>query len=260
LINDDWNADIDDVKLNTKTDKSTILYQSTAFKNSTIIFAPRYRQAHIKAFYIEDKISESFFDLAYKDIKNAFEYFIAHYNQNYPFIIAAHSQGTKHAGKLIKEMIENTDLKDRLVCAYIIGMPIPENYFSVLKPCSNENESGCYVGWRTFKSGYVPNEILEEKFTSIVINPLSWTSNPEKIDKKNNEGGVLSNYKKLVPNVVDAEIHGNILWSCKPDVFGKMFFTKKNFHIGDINLFYKSINKNVGTRISSFLKKKENNM
>jgi hypothetical protein len=74
------------------------------------------------------------------------------------------------------------------------------------------------------------------------------------VNKKENEGGVLMNFSKKVPYVVDAEIHDNILWSCKPDVPGKFFFTKKNFHIGDINLFYGSIFKNVGTRLKAFLK------
>jgi hypothetical protein len=39
-------------------------------------------------------------------------------------------------------------------------------------------------------------------------------------------------------------------------VFGKLFFTKKNFHIGDINLYYMNIRENVRTRIDSFNKVK----
>ena len=54
-------------------------------------------------------------------------------------------------------------------------------------------------------------------------------------------------------HVVDAKINDNILWSCKPDVFGKMFFTAKNFHIGDINLFYMNIRENVDVRIQSYM-------
>ena len=41
----------------------------------------------------------------------------------------------------------------------------------------------------------------------------------------------------------------------KPDIAGKIFFTKKNFHVGDINLFYINIRQNVRTRINAFLKK-----
>jgi hypothetical protein len=242
LIDNEWNANIDDSMLNRKTDYSSILYQSTAFKNQTEIFAPRYRQANIKAFYITEVDSDVYFDIAYDDIKNAFEYFLKIHNNGMPIVIASHSQGTKHAGRLLKEYFEGKELKEKLVCAYIIGMPIPTEYFKDLKVCESSTETGCFVGWRTYKTGYVPEEVKNEKFESVVVNPLNWKTDKAKIDKQKNLGGILKNYKKLVPGVVDAEIKGNILWSCKPDVFGKLFFFHKNFHIGDINLFYKNLN------------------
>ena len=71
-----------------------------------------------------------------------------------------------------------------------------------------------------------------------------------------NKGGILQNFKKIVPSVVDAQVHQNVLWACKPNVFGKFFFTEKNFHIGDINLYYMNIRENVRTRIDNFFKVK----
>jgi hypothetical protein len=249
----EWNADIDDDELNKKTDNSTILYQASVFNKSCRIFAPRYRQAHINAFYINQDSAAKYFDLAYNDIKNSFEYYLEYYNNGRPIIIASHSQGTKHAGRLLKEFFENKPLYKQLICAYIIGMPIPDNYFSTIPPCGSANQTGCFVGWRTYKKGYIPEFVKEEKFKSIVVNPLTWTLNDEKVSLKMNKGGVLKNFNKIVPKVVDAEINNNILWSCKPDVFGKIFFTAKNFHIGDINLFYMNIRENVDVRIKSYI-------
>ena len=65
----------------------------------------------------------------------------------------------------------------------------------------------------------------------------------------------MRDFNKLVPKVVDAQIHGNVLWSCKPDVFGKWLFFKKDFHIGDINLFYQNIRMNIKTRTNSYFLK-----
>lgn len=250
-----WNADINNLILNERTDKSTILYQASVFNESCRIFAPRYRQAHINAFYIDPNTAKPYFDTAYEDIRKAFEFYLENYNNGRPIIIAAHSQGTKHAGRLIKEYFENKPLYSKLVCAYVIGMPIPENYFSNIPVCENPEQTGCYVGWRTFKSGYVPDFVEKEKFKSIVVNPLTWKIDNKKASKKLNRGGVLKNFNKIVTGVADAEIHGNILWSCKPDVFGKIFFTKKNFHIGDINLYYVNIRENVKNRINAYWKK-----
>jgi hypothetical protein len=51
---------------------------------------------------------------------------------------------------------------------------------------------------------------------------------------------------------VGAGIHGNILWSSKPRFFGNIFFTRKNYHIGDINLFWKNIRDNVAQQTAGY--------
>nr|AUN35581.1 hypothetical protein [uncultured bacterium] len=249
-----WNAAIDNTAINSKTDRSTILYQASVFNESCRVFAPRYRQAHIKAFFISKEESEKYFDTAYTDIKTAFEYYLEHYNNGKPIIIASHSQGTLHAGRLLKDFFEGKPLLNKLVCAYIIGLPVPEDYFSSLRPCNDSLATGCFVSWRTFKSGYEPELVKEEKFKAVVVNPLSWTLSDEYFSASYNKGGVLQNFDKITSHVVSAQIHNNVLWTSKPDVFGKILLTNKNYHIGDINLFYMNIRENIKSRIHSYLK------
>ena len=251
-----WNADIDDAELNAKTDYTSILYQASVFNDRCRVFAPRYRQAHIKAFYITDSVAEKYFDIAYEDIRTAFVYYLKNYNNGRPIIIASHSQGTKHAGRLLKEFFENKPLGNKLVCAYIIGLPVTENYFSSLKPCKDSLSTGCFVSWRSFKSGYEGDDyIIKENFKVFVTNPLTWTSDSAYAPSSYNKGGILQKFNKLVPGVVSAQIHKNILWTSKPNVPGKFLLTQKNYHVGDINLFYMNIRENVAARISAFLKK-----
>jgi hypothetical protein len=251
--NDAWNASFEDELLNKRTDQSTILYQASVFNNSCRVFSPRYQQAHIECFYIEKDLAKPFFDYAYDDIKSAFEYYLAHYNKGRPIIIAGHSQGTIHAARLLNDYFDNKPLLKKLVAAYLIGMPIPLNYFSSIKLCEHKDETGCYVSWRTFVKGYEPEFAKNEKESSGVVNPLNWEINKsELINKEYNKGGILKNFNKVIKHVVDAEIHDNILWSCKPNIFGKIFIRKKNFHIGDINLFYLNIRDNIRERISRY--------
>ena len=116
--------------------------------------------------------------------------------------------------------------------------------------------TGCFVSWRTFRKDLeAPQSIANEKFKSVVINPLTWTNETSLVSSKINKGGVLKNFNHVVPRVVSAQIHNNILWSSKPDVPGKIFFTQKNYHVGDINLFYVNIRENVACRINTYLKK-----
>jgi hypothetical protein len=251
-----WNATIDDATLNAKTDYSTILYQASVFNEKCRVFAPRYRQAHLKAFYIPANESAGYFETAYGDVKTSFEYYLKNYNNGRPIIIASHSQGTKHAARLLKEFFENKPLQQKLVCAYIIGLPVPENYFMELSVCKDSTTTGCFVSWRTYHRGYTePNFIAKENFKALLVNPLTWTSDTALVSSAKNTGGVLKNFNKIVPHVVDANIHHNILWASKPNVFGKFLYTQQNYHIGDINLFYMNIRQNVRTRIEAFWKR-----
>ena len=251
-----WNADIDNAELNKKTDNSTILYQASVFNQACRVFAPRYRQANLNAFYTSDKsASEKAFDLAYEDVQNAFEFYLKNYNHGRPIIIASHSQGTIHAGRLLKEFFENKPLKKQLVCAYIIGLPVFTNYFTELKPCKNSTTTGCFITWRTFKEGYVPGFVRKETEQAYVINPLTWTTDKDPAPAKLNKGGVLRDFNKVIPGVVHAQIHGNVLWVNKPKFFGNIFLTMKNYHIADYNLFYMNIRENAALRIKTFLEK-----
>ncbi|HZG26605.1 MAG TPA: hypothetical protein VEZ17_18585, partial [Chitinophagaceae bacterium] len=67
-------------------------------------------------------------------------------------------------------------------------------------------------------------------------------------------GGVINNFNKLWPNITDARIHDGILWIDRPHITGSFLLRMKNFHIGDINLFYMNIRANVRQRISAFWK------
>ena len=247
-----WNASLDDEKLNNKTDKTTILYQASVFNEDCRVFAPRYKQAHIQSFFIDPEISKKYFDIAYQDIKEAFLYYLENYNNGRPIIIAAHSQGTVHAARLLKEFFDDKPLLNKLVCAYIIGMPVPEKYFNSIPVCDNADQTKCFVSWRTFKKGYIPDFVKKEKEKIAVVNPLNWKTTEELVSSKKNLGGVLRNFNKIVPAVVSTNIHGNILWSSKPNMVGKILITNKNYHIGDYNLFYMNIKENIKQRIKNY--------
>jgi len=251
-----WNANIDNDALNKKTDNLPILYQASVFNKYCRIFSPRYRQANLKAFFTDDKkAADSALDFAYQDVEKAFKFYLENYNDGRPIIIASHSQGTLHAGKLLKEFFENKPLQKQLVCAYIIGLPVFTTYFSDLKPCTDSTATGCFISWRTFEEGYIPPLVEKEREKAYLINPLTWTMDTTLASSGLNKGGILRDFNKVIPGLVDAQIHGNVLWVNKPKFFGNIFLKTKNFHIADYNLFYENIRENVGTRIRSYLKR-----
>lgn len=250
-----WNADINNESINKKTDNGSILYQASVFNQHCRIFAPRYRQANLKAFFTTNKVeSEKAFAVAYEDVKAAFEYYLIHYNNGRPIIIASHSQGTLHAGRLLKEYFENKPMLNKLVCAYIIGLPVFTNYFKELQPCKDPTATGCFVSWRTFKEDYIPRFVQIEKQKAYVTNPLTWNVDEKLAPSILNKGGILRDFNKVLPGLVHAQVYGNVLWVNKPQFFGSVFLTMKNYHIVDYNLFYMNIRENVAERIMSYLK------
>ena len=249
-----WNADINDAYINAKTDYSSILYQASVFNRHCRIFAPRYRQAHLSAFFINNEQTKAAFDTAYADLKRAFELYLTRYNNNRPIIIAGHSQGALMIQRLLNEFFDGKPLQQKLVVAYIVGWPVPQNSFKKIEICKDSLQTNCFCGWRTYKIDYVPAYVKEEKMKSQVTNPLSWTTNSEHVDSKYNKGSVLRDFPKIIKNSTDAQIHEGVLWVNKPKFPGSVFFRSKNYHIGDINLFYMNLRENIEQRIFSYFK------
>ena len=252
--NDQWNGGVNNQKLNDKTDKGSIEYQASLFNGSARVYAPRYRQAHLAAYYTKDEASaKQAFDVAYDDVRAAFDYYLKTWNKGRPIIIASHSQGTQHAGQLLKEFFDNKSLKNRLVVAYIVGLPVPKTAFKTIPVCDNPNQTGCFCSWRTFEKGYEPKFPTGDNIA--VVNPLSMTTDKDYVSDENHKGGVLLGFKKTSERLTDAQIYKGILWIRKPKFRGSNLIRSKNFHAGDFNIFYINIREDIKRRVSLFWKK-----
>lgn len=249
------NADIDNPAINFTTDYSSILYQASAFNQHARIFSPRYRQAHISIFFTADTaLASAAFDTAYADIKQAFQYYLDHYNNGRPLIIASHSQGSKMAERLLKDFFENSTLKNKLVAAYIAGWPVAKNYFTSIPMCQDSLQTGCICSWRTFRSGYIPSYLANENGNAYATNPLNWRTDSVYADKQLNRGGVLRKFNKVYKHTNDAWIKDGLLFIHRPKFPWSFLYFTKNYHVGDINLFYLNIRHNVAQRIDMFWK------
>lgn len=256
----DWNAQLDDEKLNLKTDKSAIQYQASIFNGSCRVFAPRYRQAHLHSFY-EKKDSVSArraVELAYSDVRAAFDFYLKNWNDGRPIIIAGHSQGALHGMYLLREFFDGKDLNpslnQKLVAAYLAGWPVRFDFFKNLKPCQSPDEVGCYCSWRTFERKWGQRQPLEKGI--VCTNPISWTTESGKhAAKTENRGAVVTSFDKIFENLCDAEVCGGILLCSKPKFPGSFLIRTKNYHPGDFNLYYFNVRENVAARAKAFFRK-----
>ena len=252
-----WNANLDDTFLNDQTDIKPILYQASVFNGSCRIFAPRYRQANLKAFLVrKSSKAQETFDLAYGDIKAAFQYYLDHYNHGRPIIIAGHSQGSLHAIRLLQDFFDGTPLQKQLVCAYVIGYQIEKDAFKYIPVGTSPRATGCVVGWRSFQKGEIPPEVKSEDGNSICINPLTWTDAstwaPDSLDLGSMMG--FDNFSLVGKGTMSTYIEPStkVLWVTLPDGVNPKVKKWKNLHIYDYNLFWMNIRENVRERIEAW--------
>ena len=119
-----WNADPADTDLNQFTDKFSIKTQASVFNAAGRIYAPHYRQATLYAFFDSTANSSKALELAYQDVKASFRYYLAHYNQGRPIILAGHSQGALHLTHLLKDRVAGKKIAKRIIAAYVVGWPV----------------------------------------------------------------------------------------------------------------------------------------
>lgn len=253
-----WNGDLRDESLNDRTDAMPIRTQASVFNDCCRIYAPRYRQAALIVFMENVPESNQALDLAYEDVKAAFLYYMKHRNKGRPWILASHSQGTRHSVRLLKEIIRNSEYSKNFVAAYSIGFPYSASDTGFLA-CTSELQTGCVINWNSYEWGSQPIR-LGEKYDSntLCINPLTWKMDQEYAPRSANAGSIGRNFRSLVPGIADAQCNQGALWVHEPEIRGFPSLGKDDsLHLVDYHLFYASIRKNAGDRVAKFLSAKK---
>lgn len=245
-----WNADIEDVAINKATDKKPMKYQASVFSQSCRIYAPRYRQAILKSFY-DVKNGEKALELAYSDVKAAFEYYLENYNGGRPIIIASHSQGTFHAKKLLKEFFDDKPLKNKLVMAYLVGYAVSNSDYNSILECANSQQTGGIVSWNCFKSGFIPDNFNSFYRGAICTNPVTWETDTSITNLSSHLGAKGYKMNSRLTNKLIVQRHPGILWV---KINYPIIKKKEVLHFADYNLFWYDIQADIKRRIGLFWK------
>jgi hypothetical protein len=250
-----WNADWTDESINAKTDAGSILNQASAFNNTGRIYAPRYRQAYLYTYVTPDTgLKWRVLDTAYADVRRAFEYYLAHYHEGRPIIIASHSQGTTHAIRLVRDFFDGESrLREKLVAAYLVGMDVYDSSFTVIKPCRDAYDNRCFVSWRAFASDFkAGGTYLKKSAGAVCTNPLTWKTDTVYAPAELNRGGVTGKFSAVVPNLCDARVSEGVLEVNRAGIRDGTYRKMKNYHVADYNLFYLNIRDNAADRLRLF--------
>jgi len=274
----DWNSPLDANSMTEENTKWMMANQASAYNGCCNVYAPRYREASIFRYLAApDDVAEKAMDFAYGDVERAFQYFLDHYSNGRPFIIASHSQGTGHGLRLVQQKIDGTPLAQRMVAAYLIGNRISDKDIAALHTvhaCNSPTDTGCIIHWATFGDGGGPEP---GSFTDklLCVNPLSWLRDGPRAPASAHQGGVPQSgrfsiqvwgkdvakgieFKPLaapVKALTWAECRNGLLYVADQagGPLDGLSLGNKNYHGLDYPLFHMDIRLNAQARVAAYL-------
>jgi len=252
-----WNVPITDTVQNTKVLNSAVRFQASAWATSGKLYVPYYRQAHLRSYYQLENGGEEALKLAYSDIKAAFELYLKKYNNGRPVIIVGHSQGSTHCILLLKDFFDDKPLQKQLIAAYIPGIGIKKDEFKTIQIMTKPYETGGFVSWNTHKRNSLHKNYDKWYKGKVTSNPILW--NGIRTTEKKDHKGFLYTNGKIYSKALRIEVIDGMVWTTIPRFPHRLFaIFKKNFHVGDINLFWVDIQKNAELRVKTWLEQHKN--
>ncbi len=238
-------------------------FQASAFTSCCSVFAPHYRQATLASYWVgEDGYKAR--ELAYTDVLRAFDQFIAVENQGRPFILAGHSQGSEHGVRLLRDRILGTPLQERLIAAYMIGIPVSPAKLRETHPeihvCQEPDDLHCLIAYSSFEKNTSSEDFLSRAVwyqdggfhrvsgSFVCVNPVSWKTDGVLTSPDQHHGAL---FKKRSGVKFSAVCDNGIVRIDNVDEYME-WTLGGNYHLGDYSLFYYDIQENLQTRIAAY--------
>lgn len=235
------------------------------YDDNARFFAPYYHQAALSAYYAPKAESKDIFDSAYSEVKDAFEYYMESYNDGRPLILAGFSQGAQHCIRLLKEYSDNEKFNRILVACYAIGWRFTEQEqaeYPDIQFAQGEKDTGVLIAFNSEAVDVQDSLMIPKGTKTLAINALNWKNDGTVADKSMNLGACFTDYEgkitKEIPHLTGAYIDDNRgalkVTDVNPKDYPSVLFSDGIYHIYDYQFFYRNLEKNVQTRIESFLK------
>jgi Protein of unknown function (DUF3089) len=153
--------------------------QAARFSQVCKVYAPMYRQLTVAAISGKAGVTGADVDIAYRGVLNAWNYYLAHYNDGRGVAVIGHSQGAALLIKLLQTQVDaNPFVRPRLVSAILLGgnvtVPIGQTVggtFAHIPACTNVTVPGCVIAYSSFDQVPPANSIFGR--VSSPVNALS---------------------------------------------------------------------------------------
>lgn len=229
-------------------------------------FAPCYQQIGLNAYELSIEAREPYLSVAYQDVKDAFTYYMEHYNEGRPIILAGFSQGADMSIRLLKDCFADDAVNDLLVACYAIGWSITEaelEEYPHLRFATGETDTGVIISFNS-EAEFVTDSLLIPAGTrTLAINPLNWKTDSTPAGKAENLGACFTDYDGSIvteiPQLCGAyidPIRGALkVTDVTPEEYPPVLtiFSDGVYHLYDYQFFYRNLQENVGVRLEAYL-------
>lgn len=234
------------------------------------MYAPYYRQAVLADYDLPANEAEPYFNLAYKDVRAAFVYYMQHENNGRPFVLAGFSQGAEMCLRLLKEFGNEDFVKNNMVACYAIGWrftPQEAEKYPYIQPAKCADDLGKVIIFNSEAPEVTSSAIVPEGVKTFAINPLTWSCGSQKALKTLNAGACFTDYSGAVVREVP-QLTGCYIDSVRGTlkvtdvdkqefVPGLPLFSEGVYHIYDYQFFYRNLQQNVNLRIKTFMEERQ---
>ena len=248
---------------------------ATAFEPVGNIYAPYYRQSDVSVLSLpQDQQVAVIGGIPTADANAALDYYIKHYNNGRPFILAGHSQGSNVLINLLAGyMKDNPKVYERMIAAYVIGYSITPDYLAQnphLKFAEGPGDTGVIISYNT-EAPTIDGTNPVVLPGAIAINPITWTRDETPATAEQNlgsirinpDGTVVKNDAGEIVPVLDyadarVDIAKGVVICSSADVVALSPGTtspKGVYHTFDYPFYYFDIRANAADRVDYYLNK-----
>ncbi|NVN90304.1 MAG: DUF3089 domain-containing protein [Desulfuromonadales bacterium] len=244
--------------------------QATAFETIGNIYAPYYRQADaaytltLPTLEDRDRVVSGIPTL---DAVAAFDYYIKHFNNGRPFILAGHSQGSNVLMNILADYMKaNPAVHDRMIAAYVVGYSVTGAYLAKnphLKFATGPDDIGVIISYNTQSPNVAAGANPVVLAGALAINPISWSREGTVAPASQGLGSFMPIGATFshVPQYADAAVDkakGVVICSTADETVLHALspaFVSGVYHSFDYPFYYYNLRANAANRVAKFLKK-----
>lgn len=213
-------------------------------------YSPYYRQVSMQSWGSEETAMARL-PIAMADVMRSWDYYLKHFNQGRPFVIAGFSQGAHAMMDIMKHMPDS--VAERMVAAYCIGYRVTERDLANcrhLRPAQGPTDTGVTICFNSVRSAEGEVDVVS-RGNLFAINPVNWRTDTVSAPF------VLYGRRKNDTLSVSLDPATKLLYvkGYQQKYIMSVIGKPGNYHYMELKFYWPYIRQNIADRVDAFLKR-----